>query len=259
MLGNDVVDLRDPDANPESYRPRFDRRVFDPAELREIVRDPHPLARRWAHWAAKEAAYKLARQVAPDFVFAPAKLVVRYAPLAACASFTPDAGSGRVDGRPGDFRTRRGEIELPEPLGGGIRTLEIRAEESADYVHVVALPSGADWEAVAWAVEPLVGRSDGAASVDRGEAGAGDRSETERDQAKRAQRAVRVLARDRVARDLGIDAARIEIGRRGRIPTVEIDGARSTLGVSLSHHGNWIACATSLRFEEIPQSNVGTR
>ena len=28
MIGNDVVDLEDPDTRPETFRPRFDRRVL---------------------------------------------------------------------------------------------------------------------------------------------------------------------------------------------------------------------------------------
>ena len=63
MIGNDVVDLEDPETRPETFRPRFDERVFDPVERRAIAHDPRPHARRWAHWAAKEAAYKLARQL----------------------------------------------------------------------------------------------------------------------------------------------------------------------------------------------------
>ena len=32
MIGNDVVDLADPDADPGRLHPRFDGRVFDPSE-----------------------------------------------------------------------------------------------------------------------------------------------------------------------------------------------------------------------------------
>ena len=65
MLGNDVVDLLDVDARPETFRRRFDARVFAPEERRAIAADPRPQALRWAHWGAKEAAYKLARQLDP--------------------------------------------------------------------------------------------------------------------------------------------------------------------------------------------------
>ena len=78
MLGNDVVDLRDADSRPESFRPRFDIRVFTPEERRAISRDREPMARRWAHWAAKEAAFKLAKQIDPSFVFSPGQLAVDF-------------------------------------------------------------------------------------------------------------------------------------------------------------------------------------
>ncbi|MGY8738305.1 MAG: 4'-phosphopantetheinyl transferase family protein, partial [bacterium] len=78
MLGNDVVDLEDPETRPETFRPRFDERVFDPTERRAIARDQNEHGRRWTHWAAKEAAYKLARQVDSKFVFSPSKLVARF-------------------------------------------------------------------------------------------------------------------------------------------------------------------------------------
>jgi hypothetical protein len=209
MLGNDVVDLRDLDTRPETFRPRFDERVFAPLERRAIERDPQPHARRWAHWAAKEAAYKLAKQVDADFVFSPVNLVARF--------------STAVD-PPGDRVERRGTLELPYAIAPGIRNLELRSFETPDRVHVLALPAGSDWEAVVSAVEPVLQTTD--SSV-----------------------AVRNLAIQRIAQDLGVAPPRIAIGCRGRIPTVEIDGSRSTMAISLSHHGGWIACAMTLRFE----------
>ncbi len=80
MLGNDVIDLDDIDARPETFRPRFDERVFSAEERRVIARDAAPLACRWAHWGAKEAAYKLARQIDPHFVFSPIQLTPRFEP-----------------------------------------------------------------------------------------------------------------------------------------------------------------------------------
>jgi hypothetical protein len=209
MLGNDIVDLRDVDANPETFRPRFDARVFAPVERRAIERDANAQARRWAHWAAKEAAYKLAKQIDPDFVFSPSKLV---------AYFT------EAFDQPGGRLQRRGTLTFETALGSEIRELELRSFETFDWVHVLALPAGADWEAVVSAVEPLEDSVD--SSV-----------------------AVRMLATRRIAQNLGVESERIAIGRRGRIPTLEIDGAPSTLAISLAHHGGWVACAMSLQCE----------
>ena len=212
MLGNDVVDLRDPDARPESFRARFDDRVFSIDEQRAIAQDANPLARRWAHWAAKEAAYKLAKRIDSTFVFSPGRLVAKY-------SNDSDQLSLRTVGQ----RERRGLLELPHALSQGIRRLALRSLETAEWVHVVAVPVGSDWGDVDSAVEPLGG------------------------ELKDPSVAVRRLAIREISRSLGVEAERFSIGREGRVPTVEIDGSRTSLALSLSHHGNWIAYATRLR------------
>ncbi len=228
MIGNDVVDLEDPDTRPETFRPRFDQRVFDPAERRAIARDDDPHARRWAHWAAKEAGYKLARQVDETFVFTPSRLVARF------DSIESEAG-GRI--------TRRGTLTLPRSLGPGLDHLELRSDETSERVHVLAAPPGADWDAIVSSIE---------------------RDERVEDPSAR----VRSVAPGAIARDLGIDEARIAIGRRGaprasgaaKIPTVLIDGARSGLALSLSHHGRFVACAMTLRADpdECPRGSRST-
>lgn len=77
-VGNDVVDLRDPANLPDAIHPRFDRRVFADIELEALnclSRDERHLER-WMRWAAKEAALKLIRQIAPDTPFHPRELIV---------------------------------------------------------------------------------------------------------------------------------------------------------------------------------------
>lgn len=211
MLGNDVVDLSDPETRPETFRARFDERVFSPAERRAIAKDETPHARRWAHWAAKEAAYKLAKQVDASFVFSPITL---------CADYQ---NPQPVDG---EIALRRGSLLLPRAVARGLRELEIRSFETANRVHAIALPRGTDWEAVVHSVEEIPSGTD-------------------------PSEAVRDLARTAIARDLGIDVARVSIGRRDKIPTALVDGARSLLALSLSHHGRFVAFAMSLRSEAI--------
>ena len=210
MLGNDVVDLFDPDSRPESHPARFDERVFTAGERRAIARDANPLARRWAHWGAKEAAFKLAKQIDSGFVFAPAGLVVHF------LSASIGAG-GRV--------ARRGALELPEIRGRAIRRLEIRSDESPERVHVIAAPEGSDWNAIDTGLRRL-----GATETD-------------------PSHAVRALAIRRSSRILGIARDRLAIGRRGRIPVLELDGSSTSLCLSLSHHGRWIACAMRPRID----------
>jgi len=76
MIGNDVVDLADPDADPGRLHPRFDGRVFDPSERALIAASTQPGRTRWILWALKESAYKAARKEEPATVFSPARFVV---------------------------------------------------------------------------------------------------------------------------------------------------------------------------------------
>lgn len=76
MLGDDVVDLRDPETLPGSSQPRFDARVFTPGEIAAIARSRSPAKLRWTFWAAKEAAYKAARREDPAVVFSPRRFAV---------------------------------------------------------------------------------------------------------------------------------------------------------------------------------------
>ncbi len=221
MLGNDVVDLQDADSRPETFRARFDERVFTPEERRTIAQDPSPLARRWAHWAAKEAAYKLAKQIDDEVVFAPGRLRIRF------------DGGRRGAGRRVE---RRGVVDA---LGRGrmaaIGPIELRSFENDDCVHVVALTAGADWGAVDLAVAPL--------EAPQADAGA----------------AVRRLAVREIARSLGVGPERLKIDRRratasapgsgapSRVPCVRLDGVETGLSLSLSHHGRFVAYAMTPR------------
>ncbi len=225
MLGNDVVDLLDVDARPETFHRRFDTRVFAAEERRAIATDDRPPALRWAHWGAKEAAYKLARQLDPQFVFSPARLVARFEP----ASRTPE----------GSFE-RRGRLELASGPQGRVQAIDLKSFETREYVHVVALVAGSDWSAVVMAVEPLLSHL----------------SESEASHSEDASLAVRRLALREIGRELGLAAGRLSIGRlsigrEGRIPTVELDGRATNFALSLSHHGRFVAFAFSPRRREL--------
>ena len=213
MLGNDVVDLHDPDAQPESFRPGFDARVFSADERWAIAHDVNPLARRWAHWAAKEAAYKLARQIDSAFIFSPGRLIANFAPVA-------NQVGGRVERR-GHLRIENSHAERTDfPL-----RIALRSFETSERIHVVAVPETMDWGAVDFAVERL-GRGQEDSSA-----------------------AVRTMAIAEIGRWLGVETQRLAIGRRGRIPTVLLDGSTTSLSLSLSHHGDWISYAMGLRMD----------
>lgn len=76
MIGNDVVDLRDPETQPGATHPRFDARVFGRVERRAIRRSAAPNRLRWALWAGKESGYKIARKRDPRAVFSPVRFRV---------------------------------------------------------------------------------------------------------------------------------------------------------------------------------------
>lgn len=79
-VGNDVVDLRDPDNRPATLHPRFDQRVFGREERDVLEAAPDADTRhrlRWTMWAAKESALKHLRQVDSALPFHPREFTVR--------------------------------------------------------------------------------------------------------------------------------------------------------------------------------------
>lgn len=74
MIGNDVVDLADPEC--AHLHPRFDERVFAAAERRRIAFAESPERMRWILWAAKESAFKRARRLDPSLPFVPRRFAV---------------------------------------------------------------------------------------------------------------------------------------------------------------------------------------
>ena len=75
LVGNDVVDLNDPESRPGALHARFDARVFTPAERADLSAfAPGSASRhqlRWTLWAAKESAYKVAKKLDPAVRFLP--------------------------------------------------------------------------------------------------------------------------------------------------------------------------------------------
>lgn len=77
MIGNDVVDLRDPEAACGASHARFDRRVFSDAECEPLAGHYTETERRWILWSVKEAAFKAARRERADTAFSPKRFAVR--------------------------------------------------------------------------------------------------------------------------------------------------------------------------------------
>lgn len=77
MVGDDVIDLGDPETRPDACHARFDARVFDASELRLLAASETPVRLRWILWAAKEATYKVAKKHDRATVFSPSRFVVQ--------------------------------------------------------------------------------------------------------------------------------------------------------------------------------------
>jgi phosphopantetheinyl transferase (holo-ACP synthase) len=117
MLGNDVVVLREASADAATRHPRFDARAFTRAECALIASSGAPERLRAMLWAAKEAAYKVARKLDPRSVFAPSRYAVEV-----------DAALA-------------GSVSLPDG-----RRFALRIRGDAEYVHACASPNP-DFEA----------------------------------------------------------------------------------------------------------------
>jgi len=152
VIGNDVVDLADPETREAALHPRFDARVFAPGERALLRRAAERPRLRWALWAAKEAAYKCARQLDPGARFHPRELVVegnvvrhgarsflvrvREADGALHAVAVPAPGAARgvcsgvalCEGEPGSAARRLALAAAARRLGASAEELEIVRE-----------------------------------------------------------------------------------------------------------------------------------
>jgi hypothetical protein len=104
-VGNDVVDLADPEARLSGLHPRFDERVFRAVERDLLEASPSRHALHWALWAAKESAFKALKRVAPQTVFSPREFEVDLSPL-------PPTGTGGVAEGWVFYRGHRFNLEL---------------------------------------------------------------------------------------------------------------------------------------------------
>lgn len=188
MLGNDVVDLADPETRPAVRHPRFDARVFTPEERAALAGAEDPERMRWSLWAAKEAAYKCLKKLEPGTCFSPVRFAVR---LAADQTGTVDFGG---------------------------RRLSVALFAEGDALHAVATDAGDPGRDVL-------------------------RFVSERADAEDSSSAVRALARDAAAAQLGCAPGELEFSREGRVPRLLRRGGQPGLDLSLSHHGRFLAAA----------------
>ncbi len=207
MVGNDVVDLADPQCLPRGTHPRFDQRVFAPSELRLVHASPTPVRMRWMLWAAKESAYKILRKRDPAVTFVPRHFVVE--------------PCGLETGCDGPFgRASRTEARVRGTVSCARRRVAFRGVIAGEALHVVA----ADDAEGAFEVLEAV--------VESGIAEPGD--------------VVRRAAAAAVAARLGVPANTVRIVRQDRIPCLQVRGVSHPIDLSLSHHGRFVGFAASM-------------
>jgi hypothetical protein len=219
VIGNDVIDLRDPETLPGARHPRFDARVFAAGERSALERSGAPDRLRWILWAAKESAFKVARRRAPDTAFAPTRFVVDL------------------------------DVSLRGCVRHANREYPVRVAVTGDCVHVVATEApaaGAVRAGVAvCAVEGDVGASlPGCAARDLAAAGIAPLLGVERADLRFARRGR--------APELQLDPG----VRRGWDPARwgRVEARLDRVAVSLSHHGRFVAYACWL-----PESGRGEK
>lgn len=75
-VGNDIVDLTDPQSKGKSLDTRFINRVFTSHEQEQIINDGYPDVLAWGLWAGKETAYKILCKLYCNMTSAPRRYEV---------------------------------------------------------------------------------------------------------------------------------------------------------------------------------------
>jgi len=203
LVGNDVVDLRDPENQPVAIHPRFDERVFTWGERARILAATSPHQMRWALWAAKESAYKVARKMEPRVCFSPRAFVVRIPGGETVASRAFFADVSHAVGR-----------------------FQVRLEGTDEWVHAVASLYGTGIAKAGWELRSL-GRA-AARRVPGAEASA---------RVRQLARSALASGLSIVPSEIVIAAA------AKRVPRVSWRGRKLPFDLSFSHHGRFVACA----------------
>ena len=149
-VGNDIVDLKEPDNCGKSGDERFIRRVFTSEERDRIVGAACPDQLLWAFWAAKEAAYKAVSRDDSSICSTPGRYSVVLDDGTAHHSCRDDADS--TGGSPlgcqkagkdsDDAEERKGCLVGRVITPGGVAALWIIVTE--EYVHALATAGAGD-------------------------------------------------------------------------------------------------------------------
>lgn len=220
FIGNDIVDLTDPENKRKIRDTRFINRVLTPGEQKLIHASRSPGSMLWSIWACKEAAYKALSKARSN------EDKVSSSPLRYSVSF--DKPFTFKSGAAGQTRVYPGKVAGPEC------SIPVRVVRKQGYVHAVAATGSEDAVGcVMWTVCKI--------NLKRSEVTPAMRSLL-----------VRKALKMRLAKNLGIDTKDMEIIRPesdGKIgpPLLMIGGKISDIEVSLTHDGQYVAYAYAFR------------
>ena len=223
VLGNDIVDLSDPDSDPAGLHPRFLARAFGPEELATIQgrgRGPRQLGGEadaldlWTRWAGREAAYKALRQYHSELVCSWPEFEVELFP--------------------------ERQLTVRHPLG---RLAGMALQIPAGVVHVVCTGDAAampESPAHPGGQAPI---SPNTETLQRVRVFAAElRPEANQPGGPPESELLRVWARERLVELLQLTQPTVILDTREGIPYLAVNGIRRGT-LSLSHHGRFLALA----------------
>jgi len=130
LIGNDIVDLMDPQARGKSRDIPFMDRVFTPDERCLIQDSSNPDMMLWTLWTGKETGYKALRRRSPAVSSAPRRYEVH---LPCTGDHIPESGT------------------VHTPCG----PVSIRFCITGEYVHCVGATTDEEVDAISWDVQKM--------------------------------------------------------------------------------------------------------
>ncbi|MFP4573454.1 MAG: 4'-phosphopantetheinyl transferase superfamily protein [Desulfobacterales bacterium] len=207
-VGNDIVDLKTQAAKGKSTDTRFMRKVLTPHEKQAVLHASDPDQYLWALWASKESAYKAVSKSYPQVPAAPKRYPV--------------------------FLTSKPSAILMNGVVHGPKGIaRVRLFLNQEYVHCIGLYSCSHGlNDICWGLEKILPCQSAVDGLP----------------AESQSAMVRRMAAKSIARQLNLDPEKIQIKRIKNDlglgpPMVYINGSRSTIDISLSHHGRFNAYA----------------
>jgi len=129
LIGNDIVDLTDPQAKGKNRDIRFIERVFTPDEQRKIQKSDEPDIVLWSLWAGKETGYKAMSKTHPA-----------------------------VSSSPGSYAVQLSDTPLPE--SGTVETpcgpVSVRFRVTGEYIHCIGATTDEGLNSIVWDVQTML-------------------------------------------------------------------------------------------------------